>query len=289
MEGELSSRVVVLPDGLDPFDFLQQRGLDAFREAIEKAPGGLDFRVAAAKAGNGTLSQARAVDDAVDLIARMPNPVTRSLALGRLAESLNVPQGAVQQRLDRALSRSRRPAFPVQDAPAVPRRDPEEELVLVMLNYPDTVPWVREHMNLEALRRNDVHQVVEVLYALVDQGMEIDASEVLARIHDDVPRSLVGRLIEKTFEDADPLVWCGQLVHCLRGREAREEAGRIRRTLAEEVPAGDSEEELLKRFLERKREGHEKPQIEKSVRPLDPAALERVHHAAEVDEEEIEY
>ena len=37
--GQLDLRVLTLPDGLDPCDFLLQRGADAFREQLERCPG----------------------------------------------------------------------------------------------------------------------------------------------------------------------------------------------------------------------------------------------------------
>ena len=257
VEGELEARVAVLPDGLDPCDFLQQRGGDAFREVIDAAPDALAFRVRTVTQGaesGSALSQARAVDEAIELVARMPNPVSRSFALSRLAGELAVPAASLRERLDRVLVRRPRPGDAAQDAEAPAGRDVEEELVQVMLNYPETVPQVRQHLDLDMMRRPAARQVAEAALLLHEGDREVTPVAVLAQLEDEAARELAGRMMERTCDKARPHEWCSELLHRLCNRAYEEEAGGIREEMAR-GPDGH-EDELLQRYLESKRRSH---------------------------------
>ena len=289
-EGELEARVCVLPDELDPCDFLQQRGREAFLSEMEAAPNGLQFRIRTvmdtSDSGSG-LAKARGVDEAIELVARMPNPVSRSFGLDRLSQELGVSATALRERLDRALARTRRSAASDGEAPEMPRREAEQELIQVMLNCPETVPWVQTHLEPGLVRDETARLVAEEIFALRDAGCEPTAAEVLARLRDESARELVGCVMERTCENADPVEWCGQIVDRIRKRRFQKEAHELRREYREKAEGGADEEELLRQYLERKRLSHAKPEVEKAAR--DPVELSASYQKGAVEEEEVEY
>lgn len=289
---ELEARVAVLPDGLDPCDCLQERGAEFFRQCLDGAADALAFRVrsAASPAGGTGLDQARAVDEAIELVAHMPNPVARSLALGRISQELALPVAALQERLERLALRPRRRESGAE--PQMPRRDAEAELVQVMLNHPEVVAWVQRELDLDMLRGEAAHQAAAVIFHLAEDGVPATPAEVLARIEDAAPRELVGRVMETTVSYAEPAAWARDLVRTIRGRQLREEAQALQEDIRRATD--EEEEELLRRYLERKRLAHgvgeaDEPREQPATAPEPPPDAESEHAPAFGGPEEIIY
>ena len=259
---ELEASVAILPDGLDPCDCIQQRGREAFEERLENATDGIAFRVrsvgdVASPDGSG-LEQAKKVDEAIDLVAHMPNPVTRSFALNRVASLLDVPAASLRARLDRIMARSMRRERGRDSADTSPaRRDPEAELIQVMLNSPDTIAWIQKELDLDMLRGDSTRRAAEAIFQLFESGKEITPTATLDRLHEDGPRELVGRVMDCAVSNPDYTDWARQLVAAIRGRLLREESRELRQEYARAAGARDgNSEEILRRFLETKRRAH---------------------------------
>ena len=257
---ELDARVAVLPDGLDPCDCLQQRGREAFEAELDRAVDPIAFRVRSvteAEDGTGTgLTQAARVDEAIELIAQTPNPVARSFALSRVAQELNVPEPALRSRLDRAMRRGRAPAAENEEGVRPRRRDPETELVQVMLNRPETIPWVQRELDLDLIQGEAARLAAETIFRLHERNGRVTPRDVLAELHDAEPRDLVGRAIGEPTPEGVAADWARQLVETLRKRCIKEEKQEMRTERGEGQKRPRSSERLLREYIERKRQVH---------------------------------
>ena len=92
-----------LSDGVDPDSLVASGGVGLLREAVDRALGGIEFfayEVWGRARGNAD-ARARALEDAVRLIAKIANPIKRDLITGTLASSLEVDVGVVRNALAR--------------------------------------------------------------------------------------------------------------------------------------------------------------------------------------------
>ena len=105
---ELAVRVVTVPEGKDPDEFIKARGPEAFRALIEDSENGVEFRLQRAAEGfdlgsdDGKVGYLR---EAAELIATLPDSVTREVYALRVAEQCSVAAEAVRDAVRQARRR----------------------------------------------------------------------------------------------------------------------------------------------------------------------------------------
>ncbi|MHC5056444.1 MAG: DNA primase [Planctomycetota bacterium] len=94
-EEDFPGAVVTLEDGLDPCDFLAERGPEAFAEALGRARDAFEFKISQVVAGR-DISDLNARTEAahalMETASRSSDPVKRALLRRRVAERLDVPE-----------------------------------------------------------------------------------------------------------------------------------------------------------------------------------------------------
>ena len=231
---ELAVRVAVIPDGLDPDEFLEQRGVDAFNALIAQAVDGMAYKLgrvmSALPAGTTTagVPMARALDDVLATAAQMPNPVARAQEVRKLASATGLSERAIAERLEALVAQQSARARPApEESRAAPRgRDAELELLVVMVQYPATVDAVRESLHPERIRNDSVRALIDRIFHLTEAG-PVGPSELLARTQEAHLRATAEAVVAHDPVHVDaPLRWCHELIgeidaraEVLRGQE----------------------------------------------------------------------
>lgn len=131
---EVDLRVLVLPEGSDPDDFITQNGPEHFRKLVGEAPDALGFRLATAvrqarDVGFTIDSRHLAMDTILDLVSQaagMRGTPREDLAVKEVAQKLFLDERVVRQRLEegRQLRKDRNHATPkVRDSGTTRRVD----------------------------------------------------------------------------------------------------------------------------------------------------------------------
>ncbi|MGL4462473.1 MAG: toprim domain-containing protein, partial [Planctomycetia bacterium] len=173
---EVDLRLCVLPDELDPCDYLRRHGLDPFLQRIGEAVDSLEFLIRDSR-GAGDLSTLEgkrlALEKVLETMAALPEllrdeqAVKYDLAMRRLAEVFGIPETTVRQRLatirDEAAAAEdlrRRSAERFENEPAAVRDEAEESASneMALQNAP-----------YDALEK----AVAELLAARPDRALEI--------------------------------------------------------------------------------------------------------------------
>lgn len=95
-------RVLILPNGLDPDDFIKQNGLDAFEELLKMAEPGLNFYLKAlqekydVKTETGRIGIVQAFGEVLN---ELDNAIQKDIHIKRLAELIQVTESAVLDHL----------------------------------------------------------------------------------------------------------------------------------------------------------------------------------------------
>ncbi|MBX2810934.1 MAG: DNA primase [Myxococcales bacterium] len=119
-------RVVPLPNGSDPDDFVRNNGREALEEAIRSAPSAIDFflhQARATHAGGGVAGAQKAIDTVRPLLESIADPFVRDIAFDACARELGIDR----RTLNRHLGQRRYKVSP-RNAPNVSHPHEEETL-----------------------------------------------------------------------------------------------------------------------------------------------------------------
>ena len=280
--------IVTLPEGLDPCDFLRERGAEALSEMLEsKAVGALDHAFAAATRGldlDRDLAGAdRALERILSIIARAPRLTPGSDAqqqarewrlLSNLAMRFRVPEETVRRRLRELRRRSlqRRPEAgrPEASSPAARpveyRVDAcEQALLELLLAHPHCFEWVRGAIADDWALSPTFRVILETSCRLADAGIVPSFDRMMLEFDDPAMASLLVGLDDggqaKWSGDPDPLPALDELIRTLQRREVeRRRPGQIG-ALREGGLDTSQETRLLEDILrqERSRQGISEP------------------------------
>ena len=178
---EVDLRILTLPEGADPCDFLQEHGAEAFRDRCWTTRRSTPWSTPAACSLAGWIWQrdvhgaSQALDKMVAVLAKAPRPsgeqrFREDKILSRLAQDFAVPEKDIRDRLTQLRRRSRKPVYtspadgppPDEVAPDGPpaepmhlralheRRRAQCELLEILVSCPELLPAAREAFSLGA-------------------------------------------------------------------------------------------------------------------------------------------
>ncbi len=105
LEAGFEAKVLALPGGLDPDEFLRKRGAAAYSELLKNAPSYLDYlteRAATTHDLRTPEGKVAAVNAILPYLIKVPNPILRAELATRLAERLRVDERLLRDELRRA-------------------------------------------------------------------------------------------------------------------------------------------------------------------------------------------
>ena len=110
LEAGFEAKVLALPGGLDPDEFIRKRGAAAYSEVLKSAPSYLDYlteRAATTHDMRTPEGKVAAVNAILPYLIKVPNPILRAELATRLAERLRVDERLLRDELRRAAGEKR--------------------------------------------------------------------------------------------------------------------------------------------------------------------------------------
>jgi len=278
VKGHLDLRILTLPDGLDPCDYLQNRGTEAFFELIETSVDALQHKVNIELAGINpavdTHKSAMAIRNILSTLAMVPRDQTISdveyrrreqLILGRLGRAFSLPADDLRQQLStirrnggsqNAIATADKPT-PVSSRPDVLDAT-EAEILELLVSHPELTPGAIRGFDPYMFRSANLQYIFEFLAEYVNQGDEISFDQLLLKIEDPTIKFVLVQAEEnaKNKESTVQLTPTARLESLIAKfqREIRdgEERETIRKLRSNEVN-DDEEMRLLQHLLEQQR------------------------------------
>lgn len=281
LSSELDLRLCVLPNGLDPCDFVKEQGIGALNERIEQAPDALHylFQRARNKAAGGSIEEERrALEEVLEHLSTIPlmtgsaQQAMLNLTIHRVAMEFGQKEEGLRKRIEelraaRQADAGRRTfdrgedlpnSTSVQgleptpgsdttpmDAPLDPR---ERQVVQALVAFPGRAGEFRELFPVREIQHAGLRRITEACYELYeDLGNEASVDAIRERLDDRILDEIVMGLLEspKTWENPEDV---------LEGikRWLRERSQRLtRKPVPVAAGAGDDSQELekLRRML----------------------------------------
>lgn len=242
----LSTRVLVLPGGLDPADFVRVQGPEAFREAAGRAVPLVEYMIARAVAGHDLESvegRTQAVAAGLTVVAGLADEVRRSEYAHLLADRVGVAPASVLAELQR---RSRggigRRAAP-EPGPAAAKPTPQQQVewntLKLMVRSRDILRSVSPRLSDEHFERAGHRK----LWHLLADGTEVRA--LVAELEDEKLRAGLAALATEPL-DVEPTVENGERLWArLEEFRLKRRIEEVRRRLQRLNPIEDAEYDPL--------------------------------------------
>ncbi len=192
----LNVRVVVIPDGKDPDDYIKNNGADRFRALLQGAVSDIEYKLLMAANGlaletdDGKLKY---LSNAAQILSVTDDIMTRDIYIGRLCEKYGVSRTALTSKVEefrrqnnrkeqkKEINEVIRPKFTKDEINPERRKSPkgvaaEESLIAVLLSHPDFIKIAREELAPEKMLTDLNRRVYETLLESDAQGISIDIS-----------------------------------------------------------------------------------------------------------------
>lgn len=192
----LEVRVVVIPDGKDPDEFIKKNGPERFRALLEGAVSDIEYNLLMAASGINLESddgRLRYLSAAAEVIAADDDVMTRDIYIGRLCERYGVSRTALTSKVDEIRRKKARtqqkkefsdivhPKFTRDDINPDRRRSPkaaaaEETLISVLLQHPDFYSDVKDKLPPDKMVTGLNRRIYEIVYKTLESGRTLDIS-----------------------------------------------------------------------------------------------------------------
>jgi DNA primase len=288
-KNQVDLRILTLPQGLDPCDFIAQHGSDSFRELLTQAVDALEHKFRTVTNGLDTLTDThRATQAAEELVATLAKirPASSGATsqamlreeqmLSRIARQFHLPEEQLRNRLAAVRREGARPrASKPRDGGATIRnsvaetqaiqedRPPrlsdlsawERELLELLLLEPALIVRVADAVSPDAFAPGAAQKIFSVCCGLMHNGKPCAFGEVLAVVDDPSLKSLLVSLDESSAKkaSADRERWLADLLLTHRRRSEKIEHRRVLATAREDASEA---EQLLASFCEQTKSKH---------------------------------
>lgn len=281
---QIDLRILTLPEGLDPCDFLHERGAQAFTDLLAaEAVDALDHAFRTATRGldleRDVHGASQALERLVSIVAKAPRlrgdttPEARfreEKILQRLAARFRVDEKEIRQQLTALRRQSQNRPTPVRAQPAshsqaaLPANETiephERELLELLLANPECLASVRPELGAGYFGSVACRRIYETCCRLADAGDTPTFERLMLESDEPVTKSLLVTLDEggraKGNRSADPHTLCEQLIKTFQQKEAQKQRPKQIVALREGSLADSQELELLERIIQQERSRH---------------------------------
>jgi DNA primase len=203
LAGNIHAKVVVLPDGYDPDQYIRTFGKASFEEVVNQAQSMVDYYIEKVIGKVGTLEEKlNSLRDAVPFIVNIGDAIERNLFIKRVSEKLGIDQELLKKEVHRSLNASSRTLADIpriQDKGKIDRV--ELSLIHIMLEYPRKIPEVVHEDVLDCLTNSDLRMFGETLKdAFIRNTLDgFDSSLLIDRLSSGAIRE---KLLKKMVDEA---------------------------------------------------------------------------------------
>ncbi len=192
----LKTRVIMIPDGKDPDEFIKKNGPDRFRALIEGAVSDIEYKLLMAakdidlESDDGKLKYLSA---AAEIIAAQNDIMTRDIYIGRLSEKYGVSRTALETKVKelrkgfikakerKEISDIIRPKYNKDDVnperrTSVKGTAAEETVIAVLLQHPDFYKIAEEKLPADKFITNLNRRIYSIILETISNSRALDIS-----------------------------------------------------------------------------------------------------------------
>lgn len=192
----LSVRVVSIPNGKDPDEFIKMQGPERFKALLDGAVSNMDYKLLMAAQGLDLTNEdgkLKYLNTAAEIIATNDDVMARDIYIGRLSEKYGVSRTALSVKVDELRKKNVRvakkaeinavihPKFSKDDINPDRRNSvkgtaAEETVISLLLQHPDFYNLAKEELPPDKMITGLNRRVYEIICETLDDGYLLDIS-----------------------------------------------------------------------------------------------------------------
>lgn len=222
---QVDLRIVTLPDGLDPADFLLEHGAEAFSALLDGAVDALEHKLNVWQQKIGprpnTHQANQAIEDVLGTLALAPRLQSSTPAqirlrehqmLARMSRQFSVAEEMLRERLRDLRQRAKRPESPATIAgdaegtqrPLEPLSPLDRELLEIILLDPRSVSEFAKEIRAEEIQSSAARQIFNHCCELQSAGILPDFDRLMLDFDDGAIKNLLVGIDEEAQDKANP-------------------------------------------------------------------------------------
>lgn len=192
----LNVRVITIPDGKDPDEYIKKNGPDRFKALLEGAVSEIEYKLLMAVENidvNSDDGRLKYLSLAAEIIAESPDVMTRDIYIGRLSEKYGVSKTALQAKVDELRKKNQRiankkvitdiitPKYSSTDINPERRiyaaaAAAEETVIAILMQHPDFFDTTYESLKPDDMLTSLGKRIYTLVCECVQNGNALDIS-----------------------------------------------------------------------------------------------------------------
>ncbi|HWR29584.1 MAG TPA: DNA primase, partial [Negativicutes bacterium] len=191
-------RVVSIPDGKDPDEFLNKHGASPFAELINRAPNLVDYqlnRLLEDEDYSSFQGKVAVVEKIVPILADVTNAVEANMYITRLSQTLGVDEAALRSEVRKyaaqlkkkmitGVNKGNRSVLGLPGQMLSKTAEAERQLIRLMCDDPATVPYVQTQVSADEFKDALRQEIVTTIYHYFSAGQTVVPSMVADRLNE---------------------------------------------------------------------------------------------------------
>lgn len=236
-------RVVSIPEGKDPDEYLRTHGRPAWDALVEGAQTLLEYKLD--QVARTTSDKKKILQQVIGSVARMASPAEQEESIKLIAARLNLSWDAIKSEL-RRFQVEQRLRQPISDKIANKtyniltdaKKIAEQEIIRLVIQKPEYLPRVKEELSEELIE----NPLLKKIYAVMKHpGEQLESADWLDRLEEEERKTVSRLLLEESPLGDSPGV-LGDLLKTIKNANRAQKKDRLLRELARAEKNNDREQ-----------------------------------------------
>ena len=183
----IDPKIIVMPPGIDPDDFINKKGLAAFEKKVNNSLNHIDFKVYILK-GNYNLDDAEGkykfTVEVAKILKSLSSPVQSEIYIDKIANEVGISKEALEREVKGAKGRSfkKQEIKPVTTKLPPAHRIAESNLIALMMLDKDYFHYISENIGSDEFNRNECQELYNLITTEYKGHNTIDKKNILMKL-----------------------------------------------------------------------------------------------------------
>lgn len=179
-------RVILIPDGKDPDEFIRKHGAEKFRVLIEEAADLLEYQIKQAFDNtdySGLEGKVAVVSKIVPVLASADNAVEVNAHIARVSQALAIDESAIRSEVRKFLFQAKKDKnvksgknisnMLVASKPSIAMEQAERHIIRLMCGEISLIPYIETKLSFEEIQGENRREIIKLIFNEYNMGKDI--------------------------------------------------------------------------------------------------------------------